>query len=169
MGKYYIFQDQKRCIGCYACELHCKTKNNAPEGAKLCRIVPTGPQVVKGVPRMHFVFMPCFHCEKPWCVYACPTGAMTKRSKDGIVYVKSDLCVGCKNCITACPWGVPQWNSETGKVMKCDYCMDRIDQGLQPACVTGCTTGALKFTSPSEASQIKREKFAKDISPLKKQ
>ena len=163
MSKYYIHQDQFRCIGCYACEVHCKTKNNLPVGPRLTRIIPVGPKLVGNIPRMQFIFMPCYHCEKPWCVAVCPTGAMQKRLKDGIVFVESNLCIGCKSCITACPWGVPQWNRETGKVVKCDYCKDRVDRGLMPACVTKCTAHALKWLSPAEASQLKRERFAKEI------
>jgi Fe-S-cluster-containing dehydrogenase component len=162
MSVYYIYHDQKRCIGCHACEVHCKTENEVPVGPRLTQIIPVGPKVIGGIPRIHFVYMPCFHCEKPWCVASCPTGAMQKRTKDGIVFVEQSLCVGCKSCITACPWGVPQWNKEMGKVVKCDYCRHRVDQGLEPACVTGCTTNALRWVSPEEASRMKREQFAKD-------
>ncbi len=164
MSDYYIYQDQKRCIGCRACEVHCKTKNDVPVGPSFCKIIPVGPHVQDGIPRIKFIFMPCFHCETPWCVLACPTGAMQKRAEDGIVSVEPSLCIGCKACITACPWGAPQWNKEKGKVFKCDYCKDRVDQGLEPACVTGCTTAALKWVSPAESSFIKREKLATKIS-----
>lgn len=163
MSVYYIQQDQKRCIGCYACEVHCKSKNDLPVGPRFCRIITVGPKMVGEIPRMQFVFMPCFHCEKPWCVSSCPTGAMQKRPKDGIVFVDSSLCVGCKSCITACPWGVPQWDRGSGKVVKCDYCRDRVDRGLRPACVTKCTAHALKWVTPEEASESKRERFAKEI------
>jgi Fe-S-cluster-containing dehydrogenase component len=94
---------------------------------------------------------------------ACPTGAMQKRPKDGIVYVDESLCVGCKSCITACPWGAPQWNPDTGKAVKCDYCMDRIDQGLRPACVTKCVTQCLHFGEVSTKTRIARERFAKEV------
>jgi len=122
-----------------------------------------GPKKVKGMPRMAYVFMPCFHCEEPWCVAACPTGAMQRRAKDGIVFVEQDLCIGCKSCITACPWGVPQWNPETGKAVKCDYCMDRVDQGLEPACVSKCITKCLHFGEASEKTKVARDRFAKEI------
>jgi Fe-S-cluster-containing dehydrogenase component len=71
---------------------------------------------------------------------------MTKREKDGIVYVDYSKCVGCKACMVACPWGAVQWNPELFKAQKCDLCMDRIDQGLKPVCVTVCTSGCLHFT-----------------------
>ncbi|MDA8171396.1 MAG: 4Fe-4S dicluster domain-containing protein [Nitrospiraceae bacterium] len=162
MSDFYIYQDQKRCIGCRACEVHCKTENDVPAGPRLSMIVPVGPKVIDNVPRMHFVFMPCFHCEKPWCLSACPTGAVQKREKDGIVFIDQSLCVGCKSCITACPWGVPQWNKETHRAFKCDYCRHRVDEGLKPACVTGCVTGALKWVSPEESTKIRRERSARE-------
>jgi Fe-S-cluster-containing dehydrogenase component len=167
MSGYYIEQDQKRCIGCHACEVHCKTAHDVPVGPRRCRIVPVGPKQVRGVPRMSFVFMPCFHCEKPWCVAACPTGAMQKRARDGIVFVEPSRCVGCKSCITACPWGSPQWDAGAGTVTKCDYCMGRIDRGLEPACVTKCTARALRWTTPGEASLHKRERRARELGDLR--
>ncbi|WP_022855755.1 4Fe-4S dicluster domain-containing protein [Thermodesulfobacterium thermophilum] len=162
MSLYYIYQNHNRCIGCFACEVHCKTNKGLGPGPRLCRIIPTDIKAINEQVVQRFIFMPCFHCEDPWCVKACPTGAMQKRAKDGIVFVEPNLCVGCKNCITACPWGIPQFNPETGKVVKCDYCKDRIDQGLLPACVSKCTTHALKWVSAQEASTIKREKFVKE-------
>lgn len=164
MSTYYIEQDMDRCIGCRACEVHCKTEHDVPVGPKLCEIVEAGPQMVNGFPRVKFVFMPCFHCEIPWCVNACPTGAMQRRAEDGVVFVDRSLCIGCKACMTACPWGVPQWDARVGNIMKCDYCMERIDDGKEPACVAGCTTAALKWVKPNDTAKRKREKFAKEIS-----
>ena len=145
MSKYYLFQDKKKCIGCHSCEIQCKSNKGLPAGPKLCQIMTIGPRFVGGLPRAFYVFMSCFHCENPACVTACPTGATKKRESDGIVYVDFDRCIGCKACMVACPWGAVQWNPEAQKVVKCDYCMDRVDQGLKPACVTICTTGCLSF------------------------
>ncbi len=160
MSNYYLFQDTRKCIGCHACEIQCKSNKNLPKGPKPCQIIQVGPKFIGGLPKMSFIFMPCFHCENPWCVSACPTGAMQKRSADGIVFIDKDLCVGCKTCVSACPWGAPQWNPETGKVEKCDYCKDRIDAGLKPACVTTCTTGCLKFGNVEDMTQIRRVRHA---------
>jgi len=88
---------------------------------------------------------------------------MRKRPADGIVYVEPVLCVGCKSCITACPWGAPQWHPETGKVVKCDYCMDRVDQGLEPACVAKCVTHCLSFGQAEKLDQTRRQRFAKNV------
>lgn len=166
MSKYYLLQDTRKCIGCHSCEIQCKSNKSLPVGPRLCQIVTVGPKFVNGQPRASYIFSPCYHCEKPWCVSACPTGAMQKREADGIVFVDEDLCVGCKTCISACPWGAPQWNPDTGTVVKCDYCKDRIDEGLKPACVTICTTQCLDFGPSDRLPQLKRERFAKQTAAL---
>lgn len=149
MSNNNIYLNKKRCIGCFACEVHCKTNNNLPPGPRFCRIIASDDHVAGGRPKTEFSFKPCFHCDTPWCVPVCPTGAMQKRGKDGIVFIEQSLCIGCKFCITACPWGAPQWNGATRTVMKCDHCKDRIDQGLRPACVTKCTAHALQWLAES--------------------
>ena len=131
MSTYTLRHDEANCIGCQACEVHCKTNKGLGPGPAPCKIVFVGPVDVAGQPRLRLVFMPCFHCEEPWCVKACPTGAMQRREKDGIVFVDSSICVGCKSCMAACPWGTPQWDPATRKVVKCDYCKDRLEAGLR--------------------------------------
>jgi Na+-translocating ferredoxin:NAD+ oxidoreductase RNF subunit RnfB len=73
------------------------------------------------------------------------------------------LCIGCKSCITACPWGACQWNPATNKAVKCDYCKDRVDQGLKPACVTKCLTQCLQFGEATRLPDHRRERFAKAV------
>ena len=163
MSKYIVTHDTQRCIGCRACEVHCKDKNETGPEAFFCKILTIPPRMVRGVPRFDFVYLSCFHCETPWCVDACPTGAMQRRESDGIVFVEQELCVGCKACISACPWSVPQWDSGSGRVRKCDLCKDRLDQGLEPACVSKCITGALQITTPGKASLQRRQAFAESI------
>ncbi len=150
MNKYMIYLNSRRCIGCHGCEVHCKTNKNLPVGPILCEITHEPLKAVKGVPKTEFQFRSCYHCEEPFCVDICPTKAMQKRQEDGIVFVDADKCIGCMACAGACPWGIPQLNPETGKAVKCDYCMDRVDAGLKPACVTKCTTHALKFVTMQE-------------------
>ena len=116
--------------------------------------------------RANYTFMPCYHCENPWCVAACPTGAMHRRSEDGVVLINPDLCVGCKTCISACPWGAPQWNRESGKVVKCDYCVDRVEKGLQPACVSVCPSECLYFGKPEDIPPVRRKRHAEATTVL---
>jgi len=163
MSKYMLKHDEASCISCLACEVSCKSNKHLDNGPSPCKIVSVGPIEVDGQPRMRTMFMPCFHCEEAWCVKACPTGAMIKREKDGIVHVEASLCVGCKSCISACPWGVPQWDAASHKVVKCDYCMDRVDAGLKPACVTKCVTGSLSFGEATELPDPRRERFARFV------
>ncbi|MCB2187133.1 MAG: 4Fe-4S dicluster domain-containing protein [Deltaproteobacteria bacterium] len=163
MSKYYLRQDAQSCIGCLACEVHCKTNKGLAPGPRLCQNLAVGPVALDGLPRLRFVFMPCFHCEVPACKNVCPSGAIKQRAEDGIVYIDQNLCIGCKSCITACPWGACQWNPAAGKAVKCDYCKDRVDKGLKPACVTKCLTGCLDFGLATEVKDDRRERFAQMV------
>lgn len=164
MSKYFILQNQDNCIGCHSCEVQCKSNKSLPPGPKPCQIIHIGPKLINGKPKASFIFMNCHHCSQPWCIEACPTKAMQKRDKDGIVFIDHAVCVGCKTCITACPWGAPQWNPIAGKVVKCDLCYDRLDLGLKPACVTVCTTHCLTFDLAERIPPAKRELWAQKIS-----
>lgn len=163
MSQYLLKYEPQRCIGCQACEVHCLSHNHLTATTGLGVLVTVGPVATEGKPQVHSAFMPCFHCEKPWCVAACPTRAMVKRESDGIVYVEKDLCVGCKACIEACPWKVPKWDEPSGKVNKCDYCRERVAEGLNPACVSGCTAHALTFSRPNDTSKRIRAAYAKAL------
>jgi Fe-S-cluster-containing dehydrogenase component len=93
----------------------------------------------------------CLHCEEPDCVTVCPTGASYKRAEDGIVLVDPDMCIGCKLCSWACPYGAREYDYADGVMKKCTLCVDRIyNQNLEPedrmpACVRACPTGARHF------------------------
>lgn len=163
MSRYCLYLDVDRCIGCYACEVHCQATHGLPPNLSLGKIILVGPKFIGGEPKMAAMFIPCFHCEEPWCVRACPTGAMQRRQDDGLVFIEPDLCVGCKACIIACPWKVPQWHPATQRVVKCDYCLDRIDDGKVPACVAGCTTGALHFGKPEELTLKTKQEYAEGL------
>ncbi|MGE4441480.1 MAG: 4Fe-4S dicluster domain-containing protein [Desulfomicrobium sp.] len=143
MSNYRMKLDKNRCIHCKACEVHCKVKNNNPVGIKYAVHTSGKPELKAGKVVMKASFRSCYHCEDPECVKACPTEAMVRRESDGLVYVIKELCIGCESCISACPWNIPVLHEESNIVGKCDYCMDRLDAGLEPACVTACTTHAL--------------------------
>ncbi|MCL4749474.1 MAG: 4Fe-4S dicluster domain-containing protein [Myxococcales bacterium] len=134
--------DEKLCVTCNACVIACKNENDVPEGAARCWTV----QVERGTfPLLSIETRSerCNHCENAPCVTACPTGA-SHYEEGGIVVVNPDKCVGCKACIVACPYEVRYMHPE-GYVDKCTFCIHRVREGLQPACVTVCPTKALTF------------------------
>jgi len=163
MSRYTLWHDERNCVGCSACEVQCKVNKGLGPGPSLCKIIRVEGKDMATSPSLGFVFMPCFHCEQAVCMTVCPTGAMRRRDRDGIVYVEASQCIGCKSCILACPWGACQWNPETGKAIKCDYCMDRLDQGLAPSCVTVCMTQCLSFTPAEQVPLWKRMRHAQQV------
>ena len=92
----------------------------------------------------YYLSVSCNHCENPICVRSCPTTAMHK-GEDGIVTVDHDKCVGCRYCEWGCPYSAPQYDAKLGKMTKCDFCRDYLEQGKPPACVSACPTRALDF------------------------
>jgi len=100
-------------------------------------------------PSRIFVTMTCFHCEHPACKEACPVGAITIDPDDGVVLIDNDLCIGCKRCNWACPYGAPQFNEVTQKTEKCTFCKHRVGDEANPdhipACVATCLGKALTF------------------------
>lgn len=154
-GQYAFYFDQSACNGCKACAIACKSKNQLPVGINWRRVIQYGggswnpdPQHAGFlVPNNIFAYSlsaACMHCENPTCAAACPTGAITKRA-DGVVLIDQDKCIGCRYCEWACPYGAPQFNEEMGYMTKCDFCVDELDSGGQPYCVSSCVMRALEF------------------------
>jgi anaerobic dimethyl sulfoxide reductase subunit B (iron-sulfur subunit) len=125
------------CIGCRACEIACKDKNGLAPGPRFRRV-----QYIEGgtYPAVYAykVNTSCNHCAEPACLPTCPTGAIFKRKKDGIVDIDSTLCIGCRRCEAACPYGAPQFIPELNIVGKCNLCVDEIEAGRKPYCVMAC-------------------------------
>ena len=145
MGFYF---NQKRCIGCYTCSIACKDWNDIPAGPVNWRKIK---EIEEGkFPNLFLAYLStaCNHCANPPCIKACPSEAIIKREEDGIVIVDSDKCIG-KNecgskCLKVCPWNVPQFSSkENAKMQKCNFCLERLEQGQQTICVEACPMYAL--------------------------
>jgi Fe-S-cluster-containing dehydrogenase component len=134
--------DTRRCVGCNACVIACKTENALPEGGFRDWIV----QEVSGkfpALSMQIRSERCNHCSAPSCVDACPTGA-SHVTEGGVVAVARNKCTGCKACIAACPYGA-RYVHPAGYVDKCTFCLHRVARGQQPACVETCPTRSLTF------------------------
>lgn len=95
--------DTRTCVGCRSCVVACKAENKTPPGVNYTVVVEQPNEAADGKPL--FMTKPCFHCENPPCVDVCPVNATFKREQDGIVVVDYDRCIGCRYCITACPYG----------------------------------------------------------------
>ncbi|AKN31984.1 4Fe-4S ferredoxin [Clostridium carboxidivorans P7] len=144
MGQKGFFFNMELCIACKACQIACKDKNDLDVGI-LFREVKEYEGGKFPNPWLYFISMACNHCANPACVKACPTGACNKRKEDGIVVINKEKCVGCRKCVKACPYGQPKYlGSEVKKSGKCDMCIDLLEKGEEPACVSACATRALQ-------------------------
>ena len=94
--------------------------------------------------KRHFLPRLCNHCQNPPCVKVCPTTASHVR-EDGIVQVDGDKCISCKLCISACPYNARYTHPDTHVAAKCNFCIHRVDKGLEPSCVNGCPMKARTF------------------------
>jgi Fe-S-cluster-containing dehydrogenase component len=150
MSEAAFFIDYSRCIGCEACVNAC-AECDTHRGTSMIHLetierrdsVQTAPQI-------------CMHCEDPICAQVCPADAI-KKTPDGVV--QSSLkprCIGCSNCVLACPFGVPKYLGSIDQMMKCDMCYDRSSVGKKPMCATVCPSGALTYTTMEEIQRTRQ-------------
>lgn len=111
------------------------------------------------------------HCDEPGCLAACPAPGAIVQYANGIVDVNADRCIGCGYCETGCPFDVPKFHKTTGKMAKCTLCVDRVEVGLEPACIKACPTGCLHFGTKEDmvalgnlrVGQLKANGFAQAV------
>lgn len=191
--KLGLVVDLDTCVGCHACAVACKEWNTGGHMAPLTDLEPYGrdPDGIWfnrihtfeagieatgcGSSRTTHFPKSCLHCETPDCVTVCPTGASYKRAEDGIVLVNEDLCIGCKLCSWACPYGAREFDTDTGTMKKCTLCIDRIyNENLEeidrvPACVMVCPVSARHFgdlgDANSQVSRLVAERGGFDLMP----
>jgi Fe-S-cluster-containing dehydrogenase component/formate-dependent nitrite reductase membrane component NrfD len=139
--RYGFVVDNRKCIGCHACTVACKTENRVPLGVNRTwvKYVEKGrfPSV-----RRFFQVTRCNHCDNPPCVAICPVGAMFRRP-DGIVDFDPARCLGCKACQAACPYDAIYVDPESRTAAKCHYCAHRVERGMEPACAAVCPEHAI--------------------------
>jgi len=164
--------DSYRCIGCGRCVVACKLENMVPWEPQYYRtwveryVVTEDGEIFVDSPnagrdgfkadqinlkyknlnirKSFFVPKLCNQCDKPPCVQVCPTGA-TYMTKDGVTLIKRKICIGCKYCIVACPYGARFLDPRLKAVDKCTLCYHRITKGFLPACIEACPVGARIF------------------------
>jgi len=155
---YAFTFDASACSGCKACQVACKDKNGLPAGLLWRRVIEVsgGEWHIAGSAWENSVFaynlsIACNHCSHPKCAGVCPVDAYTVRP-DGIVLIDSSRCMGCDYCAWACPYGAPQYDTESGTMTKCDFCYDRLDAGMPPSCVAACPLRVLDYETIEELS-----------------
>jgi len=158
--EYAVLVDPAKCIGCRSCQVACKRWNNRDAEATTFSNDWTNPPKLSyntythirfkleydqtnGDTKWRFFNWRCMHCKVPACAEACPVNAIT-RYEEGPVVINQDRCIGCKFCVSACPFDVPKYDPVREKVDKCHMCFDRIPS-KEPACVQSCPTEALIF------------------------
>jgi Fe-S-cluster-containing dehydrogenase component/formate-dependent nitrite reductase membrane component NrfD len=138
MPNYGFAIDLRKCIGCHACTIACKAEHQIPIGVNRCWV----KTVEKGTfPQTQRFFFPvlCNQCDEAPCVRICPTGALFKR-RDGIVDLNGETCIGCRACMVACPYDQLFIDPNTHTAEKCNFCANRVENRLLPACVSVCPT-----------------------------
>jgi anaerobic carbon-monoxide dehydrogenase iron sulfur subunit len=142
-----------KCVGCKSCELACSFKHTG-------EFAPSRSRIFNEVfsEEAKFITVTCMQCDDPWCMKACPKGAIAKDSTSGAVSVDNLKCVGCRTCVSACPFGMIKYIPETGKADKCDLC-----QGDSPECVTFCPTQCLKYSEEDAPLREKVLRFTRTM------
>jgi Fe-S-cluster-containing dehydrogenase component/formate-dependent nitrite reductase membrane component NrfD len=141
MPAFAFLIDNRKCIGCHACTVACKSEHQVPIGVDRTWV----KYIEKGTfpnNRRLFTVMRCNHCEFAPCVAICPVTALHTR-EDGVVDFNSDRCIGCKACMQACPYDALYIDPNTHTAAKCNFCTHRLEIGLQPSCVAVCPEQAI--------------------------
>ncbi len=149
--------DQSRCIGCQACVQGCM-ECGTHRGQSMIHLDHIG-----GAESTQTAPTVCMHCEDPTCAQVCPADAI-KQSETGIVQsALKPRCIGCSNCVLACPFGVPKYLVEFDQMMKCDMCLDRTSEGLAPMCASVCPSEALWFGTAEQFGERRRGALVRDF------
>jgi Fe-S-cluster-containing dehydrogenase component len=143
MARFGMVIDTLLCVGCMDCVVACKTENQVPEGLTRDWIAT---DATGRFPAVHLEIRSerCNHCDNPPCVACCPTGASHVEEFGRIVLVTPEKCIGCKACLASCPYDA-RYVHPDGYADKCTFCIHRVKEGLDPACVSVCPTHCMTF------------------------
>lgn len=152
MAAREFFIDPSRCIGCQSCVQACAECDTHRGQSMINFDFIDRPETIGSAAYV------CFHCEDPTCAQVCPADAI-KKGADGIVQSALDpRCIGCSNCVIACPFGIPKMKVKQEQMMKCDMCYDRTSEGKRPMCATVCPSQALAYVPRRQIEETRREK-----------
>ncbi|MDQ5987303.1 MAG: formate dehydrogenase iron-sulfur subunit [Syntrophus sp. SKADARSKE-3] len=168
MTEYVKLIDVSKCTGCRGCQLACKQWNQQPAKQTVHYGSYQNPPDLQSNTWMLIRFQEvaeknsvkwlfrkdgCMHCTDAACVKVCPSGALY-HTEFKSVSVNHDRCIGCKECVSSCPFDIPRYDRVTDKIYKCDLCYSRLQADLIPACAKACPTGAVTFGE--KAAMIKK-------------
>jgi formate dehydrogenase iron-sulfur subunit len=169
--------DTSKCMGCRGCQVACKQWNQLPAENTTFEGSYENPPQFSPITWLRVAFREhddngrvdflmskqgCMHCTDAACMQACPAGAIY-RSDYGTVNIDEIKCIGCNYCTVACPFHVMSFDRLTNKARKCTFCLDRLENGLEPACAKACPTGSITFGDRRELIA----KAAKRVDQLK--
>ncbi|MGB2868688.1 MAG: 4Fe-4S dicluster domain-containing protein [Bacteroidota bacterium] len=143
MARLGMVIDTAKCVGCMDCVVACKTENGVPEGYNRDWIVY---DTQGAFPTLHMEIRSerCNQCDNPPCVDCCPTGASHIHDYGNVVLIDDKRCIGCKACVASCPYDA-RFIHPDGYADKCTFCIHRVEEGLDPACVAVCPTRCMYF------------------------
>jgi|OpeIllAssembly_1097287.scaffolds.fasta_scaffold26044_3 formate dehydrogenase iron-sulfur subunit len=163
--------DTTRCVGCRSCQTACKIANGLPTNDRPAALSATTLTIVdfRNVstkveqPEIKPVKRQCMHCQEPACVSVCPVNAL-KKSENGAVTYDANLCIGCRYCMVACPFGVPKydWTSPNPKINKCAQGCMADGKRDRPACVQACPNQALYYGNRDDLLAMAKDRIAKN-------
>jgi carbon-monoxide dehydrogenase iron sulfur subunit len=164
-----IVADPTKCMACRACEIACALAHVDTDDL-VEAIIDRGakPRIYIESAGSLVVPLQCRHCEEAPCVVVCPSGALSRPDSSGPVRVDEGKCIGCAFCVQSCPFGVIRLARRAGAdasggqmaVVKCDLCVKRQAEGLEPACVASCPVGALVFVEVEDSAKMARLRAA---------
>mgnify|MGYP000008498366 CR=1 FL=1 len=174
MSEKIILVDTSKCTGCKACSAACKEWNQLPA---VKTSLFKSYQTTRDFDANTYTYMTfeekyengqmlwlirkaqCFHCAEAGCLKACSSDAISK-TDTGFTIIDEDKCIGCGYCVTNCPFNVPRLDETTKKAKKCTGCWERVENGLEPACVAICQPGTLSFGDKEEMLQKAEKRLA---------
>ena len=156
-----IVADSAKCLACRACETACAMAHvDTDDLVEAITVFGASPRIYIESAGGFAVPLQCRHCDDAPCMQVCPSGALMRHSQAGPVLIVQEKCIGCQYCVQACPFGVIRVSTAQAAVIKCDLCIERRGEGLEPACVEACPVGALRLAEIDEDAKQARARTA---------